>query len=63
MFDPFRLFGRCILAAFKIAGYVVSYGCQALLHLTWGERSHVGDAIGELGHSVTDAIAGIFESR
>lgn len=63
LFDPFQLFGRLLIAAFKITGYIVSYGLQALWHLTVGDRSHVGDAIGKLGSNITDALADIFRNR
>lgn len=58
--NPFHLFGRMLLASFKITGYVVSYSAQAVWHLASGNRSHVGDAIGNLGHAMTDAISEIF---
>jgi hypothetical protein len=61
MFDPFKLFGRLILAFFKITGYFFAYGSQALWYVLHGRRDMVGDAIGELGRGITDALADIFE--
>jgi hypothetical protein len=60
MVDPFKLFGRTLLAGFKIVGYVIAYGAQALWYLAHASPARIGDAIGEFGRSVTDAIADIF---
>lgn len=58
--DPFKLFGRLLIACFKIIAYCISYGAQALWCLFHGRPDKVGDAIGELGRSVTDAIGEVF---
>ena len=58
--DPFRLFGRFLLALFKIGGYFLAYGLQVIWYIGHSRREHVGDAIGEFGHAVTDAIAEVF---
>lgn len=60
MLDPFRLFGRLMLAFVRIAGYLFAYGLQALWYVAHSKREHVGDAIGEFGHAVTDALADVF---
>lgn len=59
--DPFRLFGRLLMAFFEISGYFMAFGSQAAWYLLHGRRDLVGDAIGEFGRSVTDAVADIFE--
>lgn len=61
MLDPFKLFGRMLLAGFKIVGYVIAYSAQALWYLAHGSPARIGDAIGELGRGVTDAIADVFK--
>lgn len=61
MADPFKLFGRLLLAFFKITGYALSCGLQALWCVAHGRPDLVHDAIGDFGRGVTDAIAGIFE--
>ena len=61
MSDPFKLFGRLLLAFLKIVGYLFSYGAQALWCVFHGKPELVHDAIGDFGRGVTDAIAGIFE--
>ena len=60
MLDPFKLTYRLVLAGFKITGYFISYGMQALWYLLHRTPERIGDAIGEMGRSVTDAIADIF---
>ena len=59
MFDPFRLFFKLVIALFKIAGYTLAYGSQAVWYVFHGRRDLVGDAIGELGRGITDVIADI----
>ena len=58
--DPFTLFGRLILLFFKIVGYSVSCGVQALWYVAHGNRAMVGSAIGYLGRDITNAIAEVF---
>ena len=60
MSDPFKLFGRLLLAGFRITGYFVSCSVQAAWYLAHGKRELVGDAIGYFGRDVTNAIADIF---
>jgi hypothetical protein len=60
MGDPFKLFGRLLLAFFKVSGYVLSCGLQALWYVAHGKRELVGDAIGYLGRDITNAISDIF---
>jgi len=57
---PFKLFGRLLIAGFKITGYCISYGGQMLWYLIYRRPDRVGDAIGELGRSITDAIGDVF---
>jgi len=57
---PLQLFGRLLLAGFKIAGYCIACGAQSAWYLAHGKSELVGDAIGYLGRDVTNAIAEIF---
>jgi hypothetical protein len=57
VFDPFKLFFRLAMMCFKIAGYTLACGAQALWYIAHGKNELVGDAIGYLGRDVTNAIA------
>lgn len=59
--DPFKLFGRLILAGFKIGGYFFAFLGHTLWCYAHRHPEHAGDAIGDFGRGVTDVIAGIFE--
>jgi hypothetical protein len=63
MSDPFKLLGRLLLAFFKIGGYAISCGLQAIWYLAHGKRELVGDAIGYFGRDVTNAISDIFREK
>lgn len=61
--DPFRLAWRLFIASFRITGYVLVFIVQAIIYLRWGGRRYrfkMGDAAGQLGRSVTDALADVF---
>lgn len=59
--NPFKLFGRFLIAGFQIAGYTVTFVIQVLWYL-WYRRTHeIGHALGDFGRTVTNAIAGIFQ--
>ncbi len=60
MLDPFKLFGRLLVAGFKITGYCIACGGQSLWYVAHGHRELVGDAIGYLGRDITNAVAEIF---
>jgi len=62
MTDPFRLFGRLILAGFKIAGYFVTGLAQAGWYLAHGRRDLLGQIIGDLGRGITDALSDVLKS-
>jgi hypothetical protein len=61
MLDPFKLFFRLMLLAFKIIGYALACGVQSLWYIAHGKNELVGDAIGYLGRDITNAIADVFE--
>jgi hypothetical protein len=60
MTDPFKLLARLFLASFKIAGYGVSFGIQALWCVLHEKSDLISEAIGDFGRGVTDAIAEVF---
>jgi hypothetical protein len=62
LLNPFVLFGRILIAGFRITGYALSYGAHIVWVLMHKKPETVGDAIGEFGHAVTDAIADIFRA-
>lgn len=60
LLDPFKLFGRMLVAGFRIAGYVVVSLVESAWYLAHLRPDRVGEAIGALGRGVTDAIADVF---
>jgi len=62
MLDPFKLFGRLLLASFRILAYTVIALVQAAIYVAYRRPDQVGDAFGEWGRAVTDAFADIFRS-
>ncbi|MDA8338751.1 MAG: hypothetical protein M0Z70_05570 [Nitrospiraceae bacterium] len=58
--DPFKLFGRLLLAGFKITGYTITFIVQVVWYLF--HRHHdIGLAFGDYGKAVTNAIGDIFQ--
>lgn len=60
MRDPFKLFGRVLIAGFRIAGYGVVLVGQTGWYLACGQTARIGDAIGYFGKGVVDAIGDVF---
>jgi len=58
--DPFKLFGRLILAGFKITGYLLTGAAEAAWYIAHGRRDLLGQVIGDLGRGITDAFARVF---
>ena len=61
MFNPFKLLLRLLMLGFKITGYTLACGAQALWYIAHGRKELVGDAIGFWGRDVTNAIAEVFQ--
>ena len=59
--DPFRLFGRLLIAGFKVTGYSVVFVLQVVLYAMSGRPDKIGDAAGYLGRGVVDALERLFE--
>lgn len=60
MSDPFKLFGRLILAGFKITGYMITGAAETAWYVAHGRRDLVGQVIGDLGRGITNAISHVF---
>jgi hypothetical protein len=61
MLSPFKLTWRLLIAGFRIAGYIGTFIVQVILYLRLGGPQYkLGDAAGQLGKGVTDALADVF---
>lgn len=60
MLDPFKLFGRLILAMFMIAGYFLVFLAQVIWYLIFRRSDKIGDAFGDFGRYTVNAMAGVF---
>ena len=58
--DPFKLFGRLLLASFKITGYTTIFIVQIIWYASLGHKDRIADAFGFFGKSITDAIGDVF---
>ena len=58
--DPFRMTGRLIFAVLMILGYLMVGICQSLWYASHHRTDQIGDALGETGRAMIDAIAGVF---
>jgi hypothetical protein len=61
MTDPFKLFTNVFIASFKIFGYSIVFIAQVLWYIVNLKRDKIGEAFGNFGHAVVDAIAEIFK--
>ena len=59
--DPFKLFGRLLVAGFRITGYFIVFIGQAVWYLICREPSRIGDAGGYLGRGVIDSLKEIVD--
>jgi hypothetical protein len=60
LLDPFRLFGRLMLASFRITGYTATFLIQVAGFIYYRRRDKIVEAFGSYGHGITDALADIF---
>lgn len=60
MWDPFKLFGRLLVAGFRITGYLLASLVESTWYLAHLRPDKVGEAIGAFGRAATDAIAHAF---
>ena len=61
LLDPFKLFGKVLIAGFRITGYTAVFLAQLIMFVFFRRTHEIPDAFGDFGRSVTDAIAGIFQ--
>jgi hypothetical protein len=61
--DPFKLFGRLILAGFRIGGYVITGIAESAWYIAHGRRDLIGQVIGDLGRGITNALTDVLSSR
>jgi len=61
MVSPFQLANRIFVAGFRILGYCIVFIAQVIYYLCFGQRGleRIGDAFGNLGRGITDAVADI----
>lgn len=59
--DPFKLFGRLLIAGVRIAGYFAVFVGQALWYLVCRQPVRIGDAAGYFGRGVVDAVGDILK--
>jgi hypothetical protein len=57
--DPFKLFGRLLIASFRITGYLIVFVAQTIWYLVCHEPKRIGDAGGYLGRGIVDALKDI----
>lgn len=62
LMNPFKLFGRLLIAGFRISGYTVTLIVQIFGYLYYRQRYMIVDAFGSFGRGVTDAVADIFRN-
>ncbi len=60
VFDPFRLFVRLMLLAFRLLGYTLTFLVQVVGFIRYRRKDKIYDAFGGYGRAVTDAIADTF---
>lgn len=58
--NPFKLFGRLLIAIFKITGYTVTFIAQVVWYLFHRQTHDIGLAFGDYGKAVTNAIGDVF---
>jgi hypothetical protein len=58
--NPFKLFGRLLIAFFKIIGYTFTFIAQVVWYLFHRQTHDIGLAFGDYGRSVVAAVADVF---
>jgi hypothetical protein len=51
---------RLFIAIFKITGYITMASYQSAWYAVHGQTYKIGDAIGQYGQAIVDAVADIF---
>lgn len=61
MINPFTLMWRLLVASFRIIGYVLVFLVQVFVYRSRRSPQYkIGDAIGQLGTSIVDALGDVF---
>lgn len=60
LINPFKLFGRLLIAGFKIMGYTLTFIVQVVWYLFHRQTHDIGLAFGDYGRSVTNAVGDMF---
>ena len=58
--DPFKLFGKLLLAGFKITGCIIALLPQLIWAIANRQRDRIFDVWSKFVKGVTDAVAEIF---
>ena len=61
MLNPFRLFGRMVIALMMAAAYLFIFFGQVAWSLAHGRSDKIGDAYGDCAREIVKAIAKVFE--
>jgi len=59
LFEPWRLFGRLMIAMFRVTAYTVIYLIQIPVFLLDKRPSEVAEGFGEWGRACVDALSDI----
>jgi hypothetical protein len=62
MDEAFKAFNKAFIATFRTIGYCFVFIVQVMVYLASGKPDKIGDAVGDLGRGITDAIADLFRS-
>lgn len=60
MLDPFKLFGRLLMAMFKIFGYTLVFIAQVVWFLFHRRSDRIGEAMGWYGKGLVDCTTDVF---
>ena len=58
--NPYRLFGRVLVAILKVGALTVVFLTEVAISLSMGGKERIGDAVGELGRAVIDVFSEIW---
>ena len=61
MLDPFKLFGRLLLAMLKISGYTLVFIAQVVWFLIHRRPDRIGEAMGWYGKGIVDCLSVVLQ--
>jgi hypothetical protein len=62
MLDPFKLFGRLLLAFAKVVAFTAVFLAQVLWFMLYKRPDKIGDAMGWYGREIVESFASIVRS-